>query len=330
MGDRKCWVCLEADGGAERPLERGCACRGGAGFVHVDCLASAASASPKLWSRCPVCEQRWTGRLQLGIARAHVAALEQLPAEHHDRLFAATTLADALGDAGRLEEAIAIALDALQKRRAHFGADDESTLTSLSRLGTLYIRAGQHPEALQALSEALAGLRATRAHSAECLSCMNNLAALHSRMTNDAAAAFLIEEALAIKRAQLGDRHPDTLFTQGNLGALLERMGQHDRALALLQATLEAQRQLLGSAHPSTIGSIGNLASTHWRMRRLDLALPLMQEAAQASAQVLGEAHPDAVEHQRNLASLQAQQEAAVQAQPALTGETVGGADEMD
>ena len=77
VGDRRCWICL--CGGN---LTQICACRGDAGYVHVNCLVNmAASKSNKLgeqrretsdqfqelrsvWNVCDNCKQRYVGEVK--------------------------------------------------------------------------------------------------------------------------------------------------------------------------------------------------------------------------------------------------------------------------
>ncbi|KAJ8603607.1 hypothetical protein CTAYLR_004833 [Chrysophaeum taylorii] len=65
-----CYICLEATG----EVLRGCACRGGAGFVHVECLTKLAledrrRSSYPSWTSCSTCRQVYTGALALQMHR---------------------------------------------------------------------------------------------------------------------------------------------------------------------------------------------------------------------------------------------------------------------
>lgn len=69
MEERRCPVCLEADGDL---LPTGCACRGSGGLAHPGCIAQAAGFmedehGPRRWIRCMECGQRYGGRFQISL-----------------------------------------------------------------------------------------------------------------------------------------------------------------------------------------------------------------------------------------------------------------------
>ena len=73
--DQRCYICLEAvHPDTNEGLVRGCACRGGAGFAHVSCLARQAKilvedaearelddSKFERWYTCGLCEQDYHG-----------------------------------------------------------------------------------------------------------------------------------------------------------------------------------------------------------------------------------------------------------------------------
>lgn len=97
LGDEilpSCWVCLEPGIRHGHELMRGCACRGSAGFAHIECLAEVAQSdgyrdgaenngkqgqgySYSTWTRCPTCKQDFSGATALALARAHWAQVNE-------------------------------------------------------------------------------------------------------------------------------------------------------------------------------------------------------------------------------------------------------------
>lgn len=67
-----CYICCEPEGRLRsQQLLRGCACRGThAGYAHLSCLVAAAQYNAESWTVCSTCRQRFTGAVQLGLARA--------------------------------------------------------------------------------------------------------------------------------------------------------------------------------------------------------------------------------------------------------------------
>ena len=66
-----CWVCLESEleGG---DLLRACACKGSAGYVHVECIVDYNKHHAEQKDQCPTCKQRYIGVAATAIAEARV------------------------------------------------------------------------------------------------------------------------------------------------------------------------------------------------------------------------------------------------------------------
>ncbi len=95
-------------------------------------------------------------------------------------------------------------------------------------------------------------------------------------------------EAMALRRAQLGDMHPDTIYSIGRAGALLVFLNELEQAEQLLREEYEGSRQILGPEHPLTLGSLNNLASAIGDQGRHAEALELLQDVLAQERRVLG------------------------------------------
>jgi hypothetical protein len=73
--DATCWVCLEPAGERRTrsrrcELQRGCSCRGSAGWAHFPCLLRVTDQQEALGkdgASCPMCKQQYTGELELAL-----------------------------------------------------------------------------------------------------------------------------------------------------------------------------------------------------------------------------------------------------------------------
>lgn len=117
-------------------------------------------------------------------------------------------------------------------------------------------------------------------------------------------ARALFEEALAGRRARLGNTHPSTLVSLNNLGLLLRELGQLSGARSLLEEAVVVRRATQGDRHPETLTSINNLGALLKAEGELDAAQTLYAEALDARREVLGHAHPDTLTSINNLASV--------------------------
>ena len=65
----------------------------------------------------------------------------------------------------------------------------------------------------------------------------------------------LYREALAGRRAALGDAHPHTLASLHNLALLLQSHEEFEAAEPLLREALDGRRAALGTEHPKTLAT---------------------------------------------------------------------------
>ncbi|WP_130758769.1 tetratricopeptide repeat protein, partial [Microcystis aeruginosa] len=66
--------------------------------------------------------------------------------------------------------------------------------------------------------------------------------------------------ALAIRKQQLGDNHPDTATSLNNLAVFYQSQGRYSEAEPLYKQALAIRKQQLGDNHPDTATSLNNLA----------------------------------------------------------------------
>ena len=286
----ECFICLEALG----PLLRGCACRGSAGFVHLSCAVTAAQANSARWHTCPTCEQRWTGRLKLGIARARCDLLAPRNAEADSEVLqAAMDLTWALRESCELDEALKLGRQTLAAARRTSGDEHATTLTAMGILASVYGAVGDHAAALPLETQVLAVRRRLLGNDHHAtLTTVTNLGVTHLQLGNHAEALPLIHEALEGGRRAHGRDHAETLTSVGNLGTLYSNIGTYDLALPLVQEALEGRRRVLGDLHPDTLHSVGGLGILLCKMGDHAGAAVRLDEAVAGFAAVYGEAHP--------------------------------------
>ena len=126
----------------------------------------------------------------------------------------------------------------------------------------------------------------------------------------------LAEQALAIRKQQLGDNHPDTAASLNNLAGLYLSQGRYSEAEPLLKQALAISKQQLGDNHPDTAISLNNLAELYRVQGRYSEAEPLYKEALDIFKQQLGDNHPSTATSLDNLASLYESQGRYSEAEP--------------
>jgi tetratricopeptide (TPR) repeat protein len=117
------------------------------------------------------------------------------------------------------------------------------------------------------------------------------------------AAEELDVQVLELRKAVLGEKHPDTFLAMANLASTWQQQGRSDQAEELKVQVLELRKAVLGEKHPDTIMAMANLASTWWQQGRSDVAGGLDVRVLELRKAVLGEKHPDTILAMANLAS---------------------------
>ncbi|MFN9735301.1 MAG: tetratricopeptide repeat protein, partial [Microcystis sp.] len=112
------------------------------------------------------------------------------------------------------------------------------------------------------------------------------------------------QEALALRKELLGERHPDVADSLSDLANLYNLQGRYELAEPLHQEALALRKELLGERHPDVASSLNNLASLYESQGRYELAEPLYEEALALYKNLLGERHPHVASSLNNLAIL--------------------------
>jgi eukaryotic-like serine/threonine-protein kinase len=99
-----------------------------------------------------------------------------------------------------------------------------------------------------------------------------------------------LERAHAIRSAELGDAHHDTLSSHSALGLLLYNTDRLDEALFHLQTALDGFRQTSGPGDGQAVDAAIRLTVVLRRLNRFDEALDLAHEIHQASLEKAGPA----------------------------------------
>jgi tetratricopeptide (TPR) repeat protein len=170
-------------------------------------------------------------------------------------------LASSYGEVGRFQDAVKLAEETVQLRKAKLGPDHPGTLGTMNNLGFYYSRVGRYQEALKLAEETLQLRKAKLGPDhPDTLASMGNLASCYDAVGRIPEAIKLREETLQLRKAKLGPDHPNTLATMTNLAVSYYNAGRLPEALKLMEETLALQKAKLGPDHPRTLVSMNNLA----------------------------------------------------------------------
>lgn len=212
--------------------------------------------------------------------------------------------ADALGEAGRVEEAITAYRGLLTELRLAFPGEHPDTLAAQVRLAGLLGEAGSVDEAAASLRRLLDEFRRVLGHDHP------DTLVVHSNLAHWLGEAGCVEEAIATyrelanyERSVLGDDHPYTLTTRGNLARWLAEAGHVEEAISVGRGVLVDRRHLLGNDHPDTLTTRGNLAMALGQSGRAPEAITDCEELLVDMGRVLGDDHPTTLTTRGSLAA---------------------------
>jgi serine/threonine protein kinase/tetratricopeptide (TPR) repeat protein len=92
-------------------------------------------------------------------------------------------------------------------------------------------------------------------------------------------AKTLFTKALDIRRARLGEEHPDTLATGAQLIIALREVGEVNEAIALGERVKGIQTRVLGADHRDIPATLHNLAVAYWAVGNEREAIALLEQA---------------------------------------------------
>jgi eukaryotic-like serine/threonine-protein kinase len=119
-----------------------------------------------------------------------------------------------------------------------------------------------------------------------------------------AKAKELFTKALAIRRAQLGADHADTLAVMSQQASAVNDVGAPNEALALYEQVRDAQVRILGADHPDTLATRHNLAVAYWKAGRANEACSLLEQVRDALLEKLGPDHAQTIDALDNLSAV--------------------------
>ncbi len=169
-------------------------------------------------------------------------------------------LADALVEIGEVEEALPAARWAYRVKRAALGADAPGTLDALGALAGVCHDAGDLRTAYRHYRQAIAGYRALGYQDVGLGGALNNLATLLIDGGDHKGALPILEEAVAIRRKQRGDKDATFALVLSSLANCAYHAGDRRRARTLFTESLAVVRAAHGKATPNAAGPLQGLA----------------------------------------------------------------------
>ncbi|MEM6994974.1 MAG: serine/threonine-protein kinase, partial [Myxococcota bacterium] len=193
-------------------------------------------------------------------------------------------LAEALGRAGEFAEALTVYTEAYTLAGE---IDEPSTIaaaaTGLASLMAVELRRFAEARIWAQVAE-VALSRLDDETGLTRLEVLNARAAIEIELGDYARGRELLEEALEIQQAALGNDHPLVARTVGNMGYLIGEAGYHVLAVPFLRRAIAATEKSMGSGAPAALQLRNNLANSLWGSGQIDEGLAVAQRCAEEAA----------------------------------------------
>lgn len=188
------------------------------------------------------------------------------------------------------------------RARQDLATQPELQREMLTLLGRIYERRGAYEQALPLLEQAVALGRRTLGPSRELAQSLNDLGVARGQMAELDAARAALQEALAMRRKVLGDKHPEVAVSHSELGRTLFDQGRLDEAEAHFRAALAIRQKALGPADHETATSMSDLGLLLRRKGDRAGAETLFRKTLAVTRKSSGPKHPDVATALANLA----------------------------
>jgi serine/threonine protein kinase/tetratricopeptide (TPR) repeat protein len=106
----------------------------------------------------------------------------------------------------------------------------------------------------------------------------------------------LFTKALAIRRTQLGEDHPDTLAIMSEQALALKDLGEFHESINVLELVRDAQVRRLGAAHRDILATLDDLAVAYWMAGRSSEACTLLEQVRDALLREFGPDHSQTID----------------------------------
>ena len=222
-----------------------------------------------------------------------------------------------LYNAGKYDEAIPIAKQAVTLALQLWGKAHKNVATSLNLLALLYESQGRYSEAEPLHQQAIEIIKtAFPANHPELASHLSNLASLYRFQGRYSEAEPLYQQAIEIIKIALPANHPNLATLLNNLAGLYESQGKYSEAEPLYQQAIEIIKIALPTNHPELAIHLNNLAGLYRSQGKYLEAEPLYQQVIEIDKISLPANHPNLAGHLSNLANLYRSQGRYSEAEP--------------
>ncbi len=218
------------------------------------------------------------------------------------RVQSLASLGNLLRAAGKYPEAGRTLRRALALATASFGKTHQQTAACRNDLAVLYKYTGRFDEAMRLYRLALRTSRRS-GDAQQTATIYHNIGGLEHARGRFAAGEAPARKALALRRAELGSRHPAVAADAAALAGILDGLGRCAESRKLYALALGVFRRCYGPVHYEIAVNLNNLACVESDCGHHAQAEALFRETLTMKEKLLGKPHPDTALTAHNLAT---------------------------
>lgn len=261
-----CFICLE---NTALRVRSGCACRGTAGVVHVECMVTAAqhlftNQKHSAWYKCQICCENFTGDLRFRLAEAWVSKTQNKMEHDEERMCAQLNMANSLCEKGMFQNAACINNRMLTTVQRNFGDEHMNTFITKSNIAQMLFDENKYEQGEK-----------------------------------------LLREVFEMQKKTLGSSDRHTLMTEEKLNCImcvfLFNTGEYKKTEKLQKRTIEI-RKLISGCDDRQIHRYDMMrAICFFRMGKYEIAEEIQRNVVVTEKRILGHKHPETIESERIL-----------------------------
>ena len=132
----------------------------------------------------------------------------------------------------------------------------------------------------------------------------NNIGSVYNDKGEYDKALEFHNKALTIRKAKLGEEHPDVAGSYNNIGSVYYMKGDYDKALDFYNKDLAIRKSKLGEEHTDVATSYNNMGLVYYMKGDYDKALEYYNKALTIRKSKLGEEHTNVATSYNNIGSV--------------------------
>jgi serine/threonine protein kinase/Tfp pilus assembly protein PilF len=203
-------------------------------------------------------------------------------------------LADIMKSRQKVDEAVALAREALAIDEAVLGADHPTTSTTRNSLGLILLDKGDLPGAEVALKQTVESMKRQLGDiDPQVAINLENLANVYFTQGQFDQTIAMLQEVASIRKQALGPTNPAVGRTYTNLGTVMMKAGRLKESEAAYREGVELMRAGMGSDHPDVAQALAYHARVLDKQGDHAAAEARLRDALRIRRQALGDENPD-------------------------------------